>query len=73
MPLKVLGVDRCVITAKHVNNLKKHIEEFCWDGDEGTSSKEWGHDDDYGWGSSRGADFLVIQRVSRVEFIACYS
>jgi len=48
MPPKVLGVDRCVITAKHANNLKKHIEEFCWDGDEGTSSKEWGHDDDYG-------------------------
>ena len=44
MPLKMLGVNRCVITDDYANSLKEHVQEFCWDGDEGVSYDEW---DDY--------------------------
>jgi len=41
MPLKVLGVDNCVITCKNVNSLKKHVEKFSWDGHLGDTEDEW--------------------------------
>ncbi len=50
MPLKVLCLDRCIITADYVNGLEKHVEEFWWDGDS-KSYNEWGDDDHYDWGS----------------------
>ena len=55
MPLKVLCLDRCIITADYVNGLEKHVEEFWWDGDS-KSYNEWGDDDHYGWGSLAPAD-----------------
>jgi hypothetical protein len=50
MPLKVLCLDRCIITADDMNSLEKHVEEFWWDGDS-ESYNEWGADDHYDWGS----------------------
>jgi len=35
MPLRMLSINQCVITANYADNLKKHVQEFCWDGDEG--------------------------------------
>jgi len=39
-PLNLLGVDHCVITPDRAKSLKKHVQEFRWDDDEGTLSEE---------------------------------
>jgi hypothetical protein len=41
MPLKVLGVDNCVITYKNVGSLERHVEKFSWDGHLGDTEDEW--------------------------------
>jgi hypothetical protein len=35
LPVKTLTVDRCVIAVSCANSLKKYVQEFSWDGDEG--------------------------------------
>jgi F-box-like len=59
-PVKTLTVDHCVITVKRANSLKKHVEKFSWDGEEGP---EYSYDDweDYDYSS----DFL--ETTERLE------
>ena len=41
VPLKTLAVDSCAITARPANRLKKHVENFSWDGEECSTDGEW--------------------------------
>jgi len=41
MPLKTLAVDFCAITARPANSLKKHVENFSWDGEDCSTDGEW--------------------------------
>ena len=43
-PLNMLGVDHCVITPDRAKGLKRYVQEFRWDGDEGVPFKEWDGD-----------------------------
>ena len=47
MQLKTLSVDRCVISIKRANCLKRHVGELRWDGDEGVSYYDGWDDYDY--------------------------
>jgi hypothetical protein len=47
MQLKTLGVDRCVISAKRANCLKRQVGELRWDKDEGVSYYDGWDDHDY--------------------------
>ncbi|KAI0290891.1 hypothetical protein BC826DRAFT_1024757, partial [Russula brevipes] len=38
VPLKTLGIDRCIITTDRANALGELVPEFLWNGDEGLSS-----------------------------------
>jgi hypothetical protein len=50
MPLKVLGVDHCVITGKNVKSLKEHVENLSWDGHRGDTEDQWDDSEsEYGW------------------------
>ena len=47
VPLKTLSINRCTIPTNCANNLKKCVQEFSWDGDEGATNDEWdGYDSD---------------------------
>ena len=41
-PLNMLGIDRCVITPDRAKGLKRYVQEFLWDGDEGLPFNGWG-------------------------------
>jgi hypothetical protein len=43
-PLNMLGVDHCVITPDRAKGLKRYVQEFRWDGDEGLPFKGWDGD-----------------------------
>ena len=43
-PLNMLGVDHCVITPDHAKGLKRYVQEFLWDGDEGLPFQGWDRD-----------------------------
>jgi hypothetical protein len=45
-PLNMLGVDHCVITPDRAKGLKRYVQEFRWDGDEGPTFQEWDRDVD---------------------------
>ena len=62
MPLKMLGVNRCVITDDYANSLREHVQELCWDGDEGVSYDEW---DDYDYSLD---DINLMEDVSNGFF-----
>jgi len=75
-PLETLCVERCAVTTNRANSLKNHVQQFCWDGDEGFSYDEW--DDDYDYSSDftsppRLEDFFNGTTQSEWEWFANYS
>jgi len=76
-PLKTLCVDRCVISTKRANCLKRHVGELRWDRDEGVSYYDgW---DDYDYSSDlietggRLEDYFVGSTQAEWEWFENYS